>query len=59
MEEINKDVDILADCIKLLNLRQQKIMLRRAEILKRIDDLQKELKSNAKNLKIILEESEL
>ena len=59
MEEINKDVEILADCIKLLNLRQKKIMLRRAQILKRIDDLQKELKSNATNLRTILEESEL
>ena len=56
MNEINKDVNILADCIKLLNLRQKKILKRRAEILKRIDQIQKEITCSAKQLRTILED---
>ena len=56
MNEINKDVNILADCIKLLNLRQKKILKRRAEILKRIDQIQKEITRSATRLKVIIEE---
>ena len=55
MNEINKDVNILADCIKILNLRQKKILQRRAEILKRIDQIQKELACSAKRLRTICE----
>ena len=55
MNEINKDVNILADCIKLLHLRQKKILQRRAEILKRIDEIQKEITCSAKQLRTILE----
>ena len=59
MKETEKDIAVLADCIKLLNLRQQRIMQRRSQILKRIDELQKELRSNAIRLRTILEESDL
>ena len=55
MNEINKDVNILADCIKLLNLRQKKIIQRRTEILKRIDEIQKEIACSAKRLRMIVE----
>ena len=55
MNEINKDVNILADCIKLLHLRQKKILQRRAEILKRIDEIQKEITCSARRLRRICE----
>ena len=58
MNDINKDVNILADCVKILHLRQKKILERRAQILQRIDQIQKEITRSATKLKVILEDPE-